>query len=267
MSTYNIFQNIVKDENTLSALLCNLLQFRLFRDILLQTINESIMSQKVIFDYEDIRYQKATKAYGTPDITIENEEWLIFIENKISSGTGLTDNQPKGYIEAIKNTDTEGKRILLFFIPENYRFKQDVLQQASTLISNSSKEIYFGFVYWETLINKIRNSGIGELNDVFKHFIDLLELWFSLKKINFTEKELNMLYEGEVISTLTKLMDIVKSLNSKLTTYDKINARMSRSSEEYSLYLKDSLNDTDVLYFGIWYESWRQTKSPLCLAV
>jgi len=191
----------------------------------------------------------------------------VFIEIKISNVTELTANQPKGYIKALEKNDTEVNKALLFLIPNNYKFQHEIYEQATTLISKSNKKIGFGFLYWEPMINKIRNSGIGELNDIFKHFIDLLELWFSLKMINFTKKEIDMLYEGQVISTLTKLMDIVKSLNSKLATYDRINVRMSRSSEEYSLYIKDSLNDTEILYFGIWYEAWRKTNSPLCLAV
>ena len=70
----NIFHNLIRNENTLTELFCNLLQFDSLREILISLLKTKIKSQNLNFEYEDVEIEVNLNGNGICDIEIENDK-------------------------------------------------------------------------------------------------------------------------------------------------------------------------------------------------
>jgi len=76
-----LYKVAVSNENTITEVFVNLLRWKFVRDILLKSIG---LGEYIdLIDYEDISTQVTIIQQKRVDIVIENNDLVIYIENKI----------------------------------------------------------------------------------------------------------------------------------------------------------------------------------------
>ena len=111
----NIFFGLIKNENSMTELFCNFLQFKSFRDTVLGLFLEKNELNSIKF--EDIDTQcSLPNNKGRPDMIISNDSVKILFELKTEVDTPLTENQPFSYLEYLRTISSKTKW-LIFFTP------------------------------------------------------------------------------------------------------------------------------------------------------
>ena len=198
----NIFQNIVKDENSFTELLCNMMKYKDFQNIFSRFFGIETSETKV-----DTQYR--TKKNGIPDLVISYDNGIEFIEAKISDRR-LTKNQPEGYVEELKNESKTTKK-LYFIIPKNYYFKKDLEKRKENI---KDKSIPIEIKYWEEFFEHCKKeSNIFLKNNVLFEYYSLLKSWFGYETIIFNKKEQKIMNEnGKVMYKAGKWLESISSL-------------------------------------------------------
>jgi len=124
----NLFYRVAKDENSTTEILCNLMNFKIFREKFLAIFLSPELINKISF--EDFETQVRLNE-GQPDIIIENEIIKVIIEIKTEKYTTLTDNQPEGYINNLLTQKIENKW-LIFILPKGYIYEKNITDKLST---------------------------------------------------------------------------------------------------------------------------------------
>lgn len=260
----NIFYNVVRDENSLSELLSNLLQFESFRSVFGGLLAEKL-GFSIDFDYDDIRTQFAIGLAGIPDIAIENDDCLLLIESKIGNDTPLTRNQPRSYLEYLAADNQERIKALVLLAPADYSQEYIVRADVGRFLREAHRSrIKFSVLHWEDVHHALRRSGLAEISPIFEHFAALLTSWFSTDMVTFDRTELPMLYSKEVPALYLKTTQFVDQIRKKLSKSYKV----TREINEYGhgVYVKTG-KGTPILWFGVWYQYWQKSGHPFCLAV
>ena len=261
----NVFSNIVRDENGLSELFCNLLQFKSFKTLFVSLLEEKLKLKNIDFEYSHIKTQNSLGDYGIPDVSIENDGFSLFIECKINERTALTNNQPVSYLKNLEIENSSKEKALVFILPDDYVCEKELLSRQNKFFDhNKSSEIRFAILYWHQILEYIQRAGIAELNPLFQHFSNLLRDWFSTRDINFNEEEVIMLYSKEIPKTYLELTDLVEEVKNKLSKSYKLNREINENGNGF--YIKDGKGKL-ILYFGVWYQYWQEKEYPLVLAV
>ena len=73
-----------------------------------------------------------------------------------------------------------------------------------------------------------------------------------------------MLYSKEIPKTYLELTDLVEEVKNKLSKSYKLNREINENGNGF--YIKDGKGKL-ILYFGVWYQYWREKEYPLVLAV
>ena len=261
----NIFYNIVEDENSLTELLCNLLQFKPFMTLFTCLIEEKLMLHDIAFDYEHIETQNSLGEKGIPDISVENEGLSLLIECKIEAGTSLTAKQPISYLNSLKVNAADKTKALVFLIPNDYIHEKELLSRQQKFFKrNKNQRIGFAILYWQEILERLQFSGIAELNPFFQHFNNRLRDWFSTLIINFSKEEITMLYSKDIPTIYLKMTGVVEEVRNKLSKSYKLIREINEHGTGF--YIKDA-NGKQILWFGVWYEYWQQKEYPFVFAV
>ncbi len=272
----NIFFRLVRDEQTLTELLCNMLNYKIIKDIFFGVIFDKQIPNNI--DYNNIHFPYPLYNKSIPDLAIINDDLECLIEIKVKIRTELTPNQPGGYLQYL-NECAKKKKLLIFLIPKGYKYEEHI---KTYIEENQNLKIE----YWETFYEKLKDNEIYELNKIFKDFMDILEIFFLPKKISFSNHEIEYMFdqkncENEKIyfnkeeitmsnntnipTIIMKLRDIIDEVNKILS----INycTKKRDAKDEYGIYFfKNSDNKIAQLYLGIWYPFWQAQDKPLCLA-
>ena len=255
----NIFDGLVRNENTLTELLCNLSKYLGFRRVLTEGINAALGLECLVYGPDEITSQERDPSAGQPDIRIDSSDTLILIECKVDN-CGLTSKQIEEYPKLIGSSKKKHSG-LLFLVPEDYQhidIIQDIIER------HKGQAGFISISTWNNLIARLCYYGLAETNDIFKDFLDLLGQWFEPISIDFTKGELDMLFNKEVGKSYSALIDLVDSIYEIVAkTYS---CSRSRISDEYGLYVKDN-KGSQILWFGIYYAYWEATGYPLCIGL
>ena len=131
----NLFHNVIKNETSLTEFFCNLMRYKAFRDLFLnivKTKNNAFNVSNV--SYEDFDTEvKLKDNQGRSDLHLTTNDTEYIFEIKIELYTGLTANQPNGYLDYLaKNKNVEDKnknRNLFFILPRAYLHLGDLYQK------------------------------------------------------------------------------------------------------------------------------------------
>jgi hypothetical protein len=126
MARNNLFHNIINDEGTFTDLLCNLLNLRdiQFTKIFFKFLKITESPKEYEFDTQHRTNKNQNN--GRLGLTISSDEEIFFIEIKINN-TGLSKNQPKGYLKELAQMDDYKIKNLYFIIPtRNYSYKDEL---------------------------------------------------------------------------------------------------------------------------------------------
>lgn len=248
-----IFEGILNIENNFTEVLKNLCQYKLFKENFLNFL-------EIPYDNTDdviIDTQYNLLDNGIVDMYIEsefnNKNQIYLIEVKIKNDTSLSNHQSKKHYEewAKKNNAS-----VKYLIPENYKYIDKLKENQKYFLEN--------------FIKKIKTSGIYELNQYIKDFVDFYyQFLFINKEYEFNTREIQLI-KGERMKTIDMLNDVtVPELMEKLfemvdNVAEKVGYKVSKddkSSAQYGYSVKDNRN----IWFGIYYEAWKREKKPFLI--
>ena len=290
----NIFYNLIKNETSLTEVFCNLLDYKIFRDLFLEIVNKKRIEQgQKKFDLSSIQYQNFTteknfgedkncfeeeekKKIGRGDLILEDASGLEYIfELKIEKYTNLTDNQPKGYLCYLKKENAR----LFFILPRGYMHINDIYTRWHKETGYPKEEIKKHIIYWEDIIHEIRNIELDKINLFINEFCKILDYrWFYYEDIKFSKSEIElinlnnkrkkgyeMLSNSNIPSLVSKLFNIIENVKVEVK---KDKASVEQYPDFYGYYVKDKRipNEWEI-WFGVDFEIWASGKSPLTIQI
>jgi hypothetical protein len=210
----NIFFKVTpENEDTTSEILCNIFRSKYIRDISLEFLGISSEVCKTII-LGNISTRSNIDGVGIPDIKIENNFSLYFIENKIHIDTDLQESQITTYPEYI-NKKNKASKGYIFLIPRNYKHEIEI-DKIKTSYPFVSKK------YWEDFLDYLYEKEIHNESPVINEVLDYLKNLVSNNSVDTTELNIN-----EVV-----VMYNPKDIYNVLSFTAKINKLIDNVSEE-----------------------------------
>ena len=127
MAQESIFHKLIKNENSYTQLLCNILKRdENFRNDFFSLIGVAASSLNAV----RIQAQRGLGCHGQADILIQSSTIYMIIEVKTESLRSMTDNQflstPQGYLRWLEQKMTERTEgWLIYLIPANWSLLED----------------------------------------------------------------------------------------------------------------------------------------------
>ncbi|HPD81137.1 MAG TPA: PD-(D/E)XK nuclease family protein [Spirochaetales bacterium] len=194
-----LYKVAVSNENTITEVFVNLLRWKFVRDILLKSIG---LGEYIdLIDYEDISTQVTIIQQKRVDIVIENNDLVIYIENKIHENTQLQESQSTIYYESLSRKYQKTK-IMLYLIPEEYIHVDKLMDK------NNNQNIITIKTYWHNAFYHILKTEVQEANIILKESIDFMLKSLSLltTKKAFTKQEAFIMFDKSTIKTVYDLL-------------------------------------------------------------
>jgi hypothetical protein len=252
----SVFYHLVKDEDSLSELLCNLLRYPGLRAILRRLISAAVGNAMPPFLFRDVSSQVRT-ADGSerPDFVIRADNWFVAVESKRGS-RGLTAAQRQGYPETFDEVSEE-LRYLIFLVPEGYCHSPEIHE-----LRLRCKRATVAIVSWTDLVESVQSSAMAK-GEIFREFLALVTKWFTAKTVMIPEEGTMSLNVRESGSAYYAVLELITSVQQNMSgthsTTEEIN------DDGYGFAVNDSHGQ--ALWFGIDYDFWKQTGYVLSLAV
>lgn len=237
-----------------------------FRDKLLGVFLKHVELDQISSD--DFSTQSSlAEEHGRPDMAITNDNFEILFEVKINDAS-LTKNQPASYLNHLLSLK-EKKKWLIFIVPERYGCLADLRKRLDQLAKTyGGNHIGVRVIFWEKIIEILRADKKTFNDTIFLDFLDLLEGWYGLRKINFNTKEAHLLFDKNIPGNLVKLFSIIKNLRDyyKKNNRIKLKLRINSNDEEYGLYFANSKGE-NIFYIGVWFSFWEKHGKPICYGI
>jgi hypothetical protein len=258
----NIYFGVVRNENSMTELFCNYMQFKIFRDEFSKMfLNES---EKATIQYEHFSTQFTLNNNSRPDMAIINDKIDVLIEIKVDNAE-LTDNQPKSYLKYLSES-TKRVKCLIFLIPKGYNSLGVWNKRAEQYFLKEYKvsDIKLKVLYWTDIIKVIEKADLHLISERVNDFYELLKMKFEYKNILFDQSEVSYMYRRDIPIILTKLYAVIEEVSKHGFLDMKKEVRFD--TQEYAIYFKDDKGDY-ILYFGLWHPFWEKHSQPLCFGV
>jgi hypothetical protein len=254
-----VLYNVLNNETVFAEYFCNLLSIDEFRNLFIKFISKkNLIFEKLNIEYENFDTEiYLDNEYGRADLflKVDDKEFIFEIKNK--ERTGLTDKQPKSYLEYLKNNNQLNPNKQLFFlIPKYYKHKQDI-KNGWNLFDKEFNEIENQFLYWEDFIYELKNN-IEEQKTEIKIFYDFCMYWFNMKTVEFKGEEMELLKNKDLPKLMKKLESITVDIGLEVGFDDDFDIGLFSYSKD--------INDYRV-YFGIDYDIWEEKKTPLSIFI
>ncbi len=295
MREKNIFYNVLKNETSLTEVFCNLLEYKIFRDLFLKIVNKrrkilqlkefslsytkgkNFSTEKDFGENAECFDADENNKIGRGDLIYEDKNGVEYIfELKVEKYTQLTKNQPKGYLCYLQK---ENER-LFFILPRGYLHINEIYDQWHKETSYSIKNIKNNIIFWEDILNEIRRKELDKINLVIGEFCRILEYnWFDYDDIKFSRYEIKLLFkvhekkkEGLLMSMDVNMPKIMKKLfniveNTKVETQTNKNY-IHQNPDYYGYFLKDDrIPDEWYIWFGVDFERWEKYNFPLLIQI
>lgn len=270
----NIFYNLIKNETSLTEVFCNFMRYENFRNLFIDMINEKIKNKENIIDKSKVKFQNFdtevalnNQKNGRIDFQLKiNINKIYLFEIKIETFTSLTDNQPKGYLDYLKELELESEN-LFFILPKGYFHLKEIKNH--------------NIIYWEDILKQIREQKLDKENIFIDEFCKILAYrWFDFKKIDFSRNELELIFSDKkdkgykMIENLTipvlmnKLFQII--VDTKVEYYKKDKESLEQRYDYFGYFLENSkyeISDKLAIWFGIDYKIWEIEKFPIIIQI
>ena len=250
MIRYNLFQNIVNDENSFTELLCNLMSFEhlQFKEKFFYFLE---IKNPEKYDFDTQYRTDKEQNNGRPDLIISSDDTIFFIENKVNNSR-LTKNQPKGYLKELAKMNYKEKS-LFFIIPKYYTHIDELNNKL--IKYNRDLKIYTKILFWDDFFEKCRKINFSETNDILSYFFQLIKEWFGYEHIALPKKgdiEMNVKEFGKQLLDFERTVYTIENLissNGFMTKPHKGNGG------EIGFGISDKKNNS-IGWFEIWTELW-----------
>lgn len=270
----NIFYNLIKNETSLTEVFCNFMRYENFRNLFIDMINEKIKNKENIIDKSKVKFQDFdtevalnNQKNGRIDFQLKiNTNKIYLFEIKIKTYTNLTDNQPKGYLDYLKELELESEN-LFFILPKGYLHLKEIKNH--------------NIIYWEDILKQIRKKELDKANVFINEFCEIIDLnWFYFEKIDFPKNELELIFsdkkdkgykmiENVNIPILIKKLFKIIDLTAVNVSY--LGGKNDKQNFENYGYLlnKNTCKISKKINFDIWYgidfELWGKTNNPISI--
>ncbi len=265
MSQHSIFTGVVREEDSYTQLLCNLM----IRDYEFQRVILNLFSDgKLITDQrltrDEVRTKKGLGCYGQADMLIRTTEFILILEVKQSLRCAKTKGQIEGaYAKFLTEQDCASKW-LVYLVPDGW----DKRIKTERDLGATAEQGYIKtrLLTWEELAAKLQHLQIQSFDPAVKEFRDFLAPRFG--PITFTKEEIDSMFDAnfaEAISKVRGLQIIVDNLEENIrktfrgrfkTTREKNN-----DSSEYGFYVQHG--SEIILWVGIWTDVVREIQAPI----
>lgn len=267
MKYHNILSSIIKTENSTTNLLHSLLAYKPFREVIVRLFTCQKFGAEDI-DWNDIDTQTFI-GDSIPDLALLGEQVSILVEIKTTSWRGLTDNQPKSYLEWLLNNNNSTKKYFVALTPPIYDHN-DELKKRIELFNKEhvNNTVHILILNWTDIVNTIYNNDLQLLNQYIFDFCKLLSDWYETPKSKMTFEEAKLIYNHNFVSAISKLIKITEDVISGIEDmgYEVAKSFNKRWWEgEYGGYVKH--DGQEILWFGVWQEYWSKHDTPLCFGV
>lgn len=296
----NIFYNILKNEKSLTEVMCNLMSYKAFRDLFIEIVNtkrtEENRLKNSLISYDDFGTEKDfgddkdcfkeredDNKIGRGDLILNyNEEDIIF-ELKVEKFTKLTKNQPSGYLCYLKNQNQNAYNDKLYFIlPKGYMHIEEIYSKWLHYDSSYSKELIKNrnIIYWEDILDEVKERELHKINPIIEAFCEILDYrWFYVKPFYFSKneinlifqehntknEELNVLFNANLPEIMSKLFEMIEEVGKKFPIEKQIQTWdwFGYTINSKKIYLTENIK----IWFGTDYEVWENKNAPLMIQV
>ena len=288
----NIFFNLIKNETSLTEVFCNFMKYKIFRDLFIDIVNEKIKNQenridKSIVEFQDFDTEVGlnNQQNGRIDLQLKINEEIYLFEIKIEVLTKLTNNQPNGYLEYLKNDNLYKNENLFFILPQGYFHTNEILEKWEEKTKYSKKEIEnHNIIYWEDILDQLRKQELDKVNVFINEFCEIIDLnWFYFEKIDFPKSELELIFNDKKDKGYTMIENVsIPVLMNKLfqiivDTANKnevnVNLKKDNTNQRYDYFgyflenKKYEISEKLMIWFGIDYGIWEKTRNPIIIQI
>jgi hypothetical protein len=296
----NIFYNVLKNETSLTEVMCNLMSYKAFRDLFIELVNtkrteenrlkismisyDDFSTEKDFGSDEEIDENNDTAKIGRGDLILDYDDKDVIFEIKVENFTRLTKNQPEGYLRYLKKQNKDEVTCndkLYFILPKQYRHINEICQRWHKHNSHCQELIKDNhIIYWEDILDEIKRRELHRINPIIEAFCEILDnRWFFIKPFSFSSyeiglifekynnknEELTMAFDTNIPKIMNKLCDIV--LQVKIDTIRKEDQQCTEYFGYFVDHKKYGFSEKIYIFYGITYEVWEKSNSPLMIEV
>ena len=280
----NIFYNVIRNETSLTEVFCNLMKFKVFRDLFINIVNQKRKKLSLAefqissIKYNDFSTEKDLKddssRLGRGDLILKDKDGEYIFELKIEKYRKLTDHQPASYLKYLENKDSR----LFFIIPKGYIHKNDIYTRWKNATGYSKEKIENHIIFWEDIIKEIKKEELNKLNLFINEFCNILDYrWFNYPNIKFLEYEIELLFQEQKNKKkdLAMLQDtnLPKIISKLFKVVEKADDKLGKSEEAkgdayygYIVKNKDISKNIEI-WFGVDFEIWEKCSFPLTIQI
>ncbi len=207
----NIFENLIKNENSFTAGFANLLSIsEALREKFANYLNEKFEADTFTADFFLNPYTQKNLEEGQPDVLVENNKHILLIEVKTELKTELQETQKDAYKGIFKKFKKKEK-FMLFIVPKLYKHLDE--------IPHKKQGINIKTIYWEDIIEEcLHTNSENEFEQrVISDFTQLLKIKLNFIEIFFTKTDLKMKENSNAVNLSLKFV----ALFEKLKTWEK----------------------------------------------
>jgi len=226
-----------ENEDSVTDLLCNLFRIRYIRDICFDYFGiEKNIYQNIEID--NVFTRRAVNGVK-PDICIENEEILCFIENKIYAWTDLQPSQITTYPDYLAKS--KKKKTYLFIIPKNYNHEEEINQ----MLKNHD---FVKIIYWDEFLRYLFTKEINTFSSIINESLEYMK--GLILNDDLIDKTLNI-YEVALMYNPKDIYDVLSLLGKSMSLINNASQKaVSKLGKNFSLGNKQ----TDINGYGIYYK-------------
>ena len=194
-----LYKLTAENEDSVTDLLCSLFRIRYIRDICLDYFG---IDKKIYGNIEiDNIFTRRTINGVKPDIYIENDEVLCFIENKIYTWTDLQPSQVTLYPDYVAQSKKVKK--YLFIIPKNYDHEEDIQKVLK-------KYDFVSIFYWDDFLRYLYMKEINTFSSIINESLEYMQgliLNDDLEDLTLNIYEVAFMYNPKEIYDVLSLLD------------------------------------------------------------
>ena len=272
----NVFDDILHRGNSLTAALRYFLQYRPIQDAFLATLPDENIRERIVWeDVKEIEMHDspADSSEGRPDLVVRGRSFVLVVEVKI--GAELTKYQKGAYVqltqvevEEVRSDNPQATGFVAFLIPDDYGHRDEL----DRCLEEVEKEVgalpitVLPPLSWSRFIEKLESEDLPSLNPLIREFYDHLDRRFRPPKIQFSDREAEMINSPTTAQGILKLFKLIDQVCKKVIEDPAIKKQKNQAGfYGYTFFSEDAQR---TVYFGIWWEFWAEEDgSPLCLAI
>ena len=274
MAKETIFHKLVKNENSYTQLLRNLMvRDDVFRTEFLSLLFGEQKANDVVA--ANVHSQCKLEHGGQPDILVLTSSSCLILEIKTENLTGRTpkqalsssisDDDPVTYLHYLQSKSLMGfDTALVFLVPPAWKHWRDLEDEIAQLtLDGATKSVVVNQFSWTEVLSHFRRADKISDDAFVKEFCDLVAERFGAT--GFSKEEIDsMTHDTISLATALKINSLIAETRVKaLEVTDATPLQITR--DEFGFFFKK--NSKWVLYFGCWLSGGDESPHALCFGV